>query len=633
MDKASELLKMAIAAGKKRNYKKSIEILTHLLTHYESHGAALLYLGRSYHALGEFEKAIGVFDFLLQKNPDSEEGHFFIGRSYLAIGLASQAIYHLSITIEKNPLFVVALGFLGLAYLKTRRSEKAIVCFEKALKIDPRNENIVQGYLNAMLVQGVKLFNLNHFDGAIDIFKYLVKNNPEAILPHLYIARIYRLLDQNQLALKHIERAIELSPEDESLRLQRALTLIKLGKTKAGLDEMSEIGDISQYQETFAHNPGMLLRYLAQKSFEDKEYRKSVYFAKEILKANYKDAEVHALMAECYHKLGSLEKARNHYLRSIEQDKGALHYYHGLFFILWKQENFEELNRFVSRVLRLSPKDQWGHYFQALVFYQLKDDHEHAIQLLHAQIRKIGKDLNLYLALARIYFDNEMNDLAESWLLKSLALDKDHEEVLLMLIEVYHDLNQTAKAIPHYKHYFSLNPDNYALRRDYIKVLLDAAKYKEASEQILHIIPKSRNKEFYKKLLASCYIRLKKYDEAAFLFRELLQQSPRSLEYLQALLSCLDFLKNRKAAIELLKKAVPFFKGDPQIYLMLGVFYYKEGLYEEALHPFREVISKYPKNWKAYRNLSMVYKMMGNEDFYIKFNKRAQDLYSKQNPS
>ena len=55
-----EIYNSAIEAGQNRDYHSAVKLLTHVVSQTDGFPQALLYLGRSYHALGQFDKAVQV---------------------------------------------------------------------------------------------------------------------------------------------------------------------------------------------------------------------------------------------------------------------------------------------------------------------------------------------------------------------------------------------------------------------------------------------------------------------------------------------------------------------------------------------------------------------------------------------
>ena len=132
------MLSQAMEAGRKRDYRRAADLLARIVGSTDEFPQAQLYLGRAYHALGEFANAAQVLGFYVRSHPRSLSGLFFLGRAYLGMEEYGLAVRHLKRAVEQDPRFSPAYGLLGLACLKARRPDKAIWWFARALEVDPQ---------------------------------------------------------------------------------------------------------------------------------------------------------------------------------------------------------------------------------------------------------------------------------------------------------------------------------------------------------------------------------------------------------------------------------------------------------------------------------------------------------------
>ncbi len=621
-----ELLKDAKTAGQNRDYQKAVELLTELISKTDEFPEALLYLGRSYHALGQFHKAIYSIKFFLKLKADFAPAHFFLGRSYLALGFYKNAIIHLRKALNNNETFSPALSFIGLAYLKIKRPEVALTYFEKALEVDPQNPRINTGYLNALLVQAIKYFYRGRLDEAAQRFEFLIKEKKDNIIPYLYLASIYREVGQLKLALISYEEALKISPNDPVLHLQKAYILLHLSKGPQALLEIKKAQELLQDEIGSITDPLKLLKLITLTYYRSKHYRETIYFGKKVLKHDYQDPDIHMLIAESYRYLGEAEKAKNHYLRALDVDPKRLELHYGLALIYWEEQSYQELSAQSSRILRLKPDDPTAAYFQALSLAHLKTDPKTVIPLLQKQIRIQGPDPHLMYCLGKAYLDIDLPDLAENWLKRTLTLETDHKDSFLLLATVYRKLAKPKQEIQVLKSYVMIFTDDIATRKRYVRLLLQEDRHSAAAGEIVKLITREADNLKLKRALAYCYQKLEKYGEAILILKELLKQDPESVDDLRALLFCLDKMGNRRSAILLLESALKFLKETPELLLTLGTLYAKQKDYEKASQVFREVIDLKPKDWKGYYNLGMVYKKTGNTEFANKFLARAEEF-------
>jgi tetratricopeptide (TPR) repeat protein len=621
-----ELFGRALEAGRNRDYQLAIELLQEVLVQSDQFPAALLYLGRAYHAAGDFNRAIQALQFYLKLEPDSAEGHFFLGRAYFTLGLLGHAFRHLETSTTLDGSFVPALGLLGLTLLKRGRPQTAISVFERALSLEPGNQRIFTGYLNALLTNGIRLFRRHHYEEARDTLLFIRKHRPDSLVAHLYLASIYRELGDRELSLLHFEEAGHLAPDDPVLHLQKAILYLQQGNNPAAFEEMTEAMQRLGSQKISTQDVQSLLRIMTIVLFQNQRHREALESARRVLRISYRDGDMHAIMAESFSKLGELKKAKNHYLRALDTDKNRLEFNYGLAAVLWEQGDYEELSSVLDRILRLHPEDEYALYYRALSLPCLVDDVRQTISALQEQIRRSGPDPHLMNALGQEYLRADLPELAEGWFKRTLKRAADFEQALAKLIEVYVRLEDKSKLLRAYADYLKAYPDNLELRKSYAHQLYDQGIYAKACTQLEMILPREPKNTDFRIMLAHSYRQTAKYPEAILLYRELLLESPRELELVKPLVICMERSGKRETVILLLEKAIKLFKEDVWLQHRLGSLYMAEGRLEKAAQTFRSVIGLDPQDWQAYGSLGELYRKMGNNEFADRFRKRSKEL-------
>jgi tetratricopeptide (TPR) repeat protein len=621
-----QLLLQIREAGKKRDYEAAIRLCTELLSQTDQYPEAILYLGRSYHALKRYDKALHAFQFFLDRKPAAPLGYFFLGRTYAALGLHKKAIAALKIVLEKDPHFVPALSFIGVAYLKLRRPEIALPFFEQALKADPKNIRIRNAYLNALLVQGIRLFYRKDLEGAARVFEFLAKEQRGNILPVIYLAIISRELGNYTLSLLYYDEALKISPHDPVFHLHKAHILLKIGRQKEGLSELKYAKEFLKEDIAGISDPAQLLRLIAVTHYKNNRYREAIYFGKQVLKNNYADADMHMLLAECYRFFGDLVKAKNHYTRALEADSRRSELLYGLAVVLWERGDFQELAALARRIQRLNPNDPMASYFQVLALGELKTSPE---TLLQDEIHRHGPDPQLMWSLAREYVRNGRPELAENWLVRTLKLIPGDQESLLLLDQVYANLKRYTDEILVLKEYCGRFPAETYYLKKYVRLLLFEARYAEAVNGLEKLITREPGNIRHRRTLGIVLLKAGNYSDALIIFKELITREPKSVFYLRQLIYCLVKLKKLATAVSILEKASRFMKNETAILLPLGVLYGRTKQFEKAGEIFRAVLGIDAGDWRAYHNLSMLAKRMGNRALSKSFLRKAQGLQSK----
>jgi len=616
----------ALEAGRNRDYVRAAELLQGIVVETDGMPEALLYLGRSYHALEDYSRAVQAFGFFLKRQPESSQGHFFIGRTYFALGLLSRAGKHLRESVRLDAGFAPALGLLGLTLLKSGHPESSVLCFEQALKIAPEDRNLFTGYLNALLTQGIRHFHRHSYQDALANLQFILKHRPDSLVAHLYLASIYREIGDHERSLRHLDEASHLQPDDPILYLQKAAAHLGGGNHTAAYAEMGKAMKLLGQQPRIIQDTQGLLRLMTLVLFQNQRHRQALECAREVLRQDYHDGQMHAVMAECFGNLGELRKAKNHYLRALEADRSRIEYNYGLADVLWRRGEYRELETLLGRILSLHPDDAYASYYRALSLPFLDAPCEDTIPLLQQQIRSFGPDPHLMHALGREYLRAELPELAEGWFRRTIQRVEDHRGALLALIRVYRELGRSVELEKAFAGYLEKYPEDSSTRREFAVLLFERRRYAGARKQLETLLPTEPGSSSLRRMLAACYQRTRRYPEAILLYRELLLETPRAEDLLRALVYCLEQSGSRATAVVLLEKAARMLKSSRWLPVELARLLMAENDLERAATLLRQLVSDRPREWRACQSLGELYRKMGNDGYAQKFLKRADEL-------
>jgi Flp pilus assembly protein TadD len=619
------MLAQALEAGKRRDYRRAAELLARIVGSTDQFPQAQLYLGRAYHALGEYANAAQVLGFYVRAHAASLSGQFFLGRAYLGMEEYGLAVRHLKRAVEVDKSFSPAYGLLGLACLKARRPDKAIWWFARALEVDPRNKRLQVGYLNTALVLAIRLFYRGDLADAARLFNEVLEQRRASILPHLYLAAIYREMGKGSLALYHMEAASRISPLDPYLHLQKAVVLLSQGDKTAAAREIHEGARLLKSSVSPGGSPEEVLRFITLNLFREGRYREAVFYGGRLLRGTYKDSQMHALVAEAYRNLGDGVKARNHYRRAIEGDKTSLELRYGLLAVLWDLGEYEDLLREAARILTKDRTDGPGHYFHSLALSRTGASIQQVLGELQEQVKVRGPDPVLMAELAAAYVRAGLPDLAQGWYERSMKLNPPTAESLLALGAVYEALGKKDRLAEVYGKYLHLRPEDRKARRRLARILFDQESFEAAAAQIALLLPVEPENEQLKNALAVCYRKTGRYPEALIIIRELLSRAPSSVDLLKAAVYCLDRMGARMVALKALSTFMAEHGESLSLLLMAGVLQYQQNALDKAAEVFRRAVSLSPRDWRANRNLGMVYRRMGNDLFADKFLQKARE--------
>ena len=620
------IYEQALEAGRRRDYPRAVALLQELLVRTDQFPDALLLLGRSYHALGDYARAAQVLQLFLNSNPDSAPGHFFAGRSHLALGLPELAARHLKRSVELQPGFAPALGLLAVAVLKSGRPALAVGLFEQALALDPQNPRLLNGYQNARLTLGIRLFRRRRYDEAEALLAALWRQRPDSLVLNLYLAGLYRergLLDRS---LQHWAEVVRLAPEDPALRLQKAAVHLQRGETRDALRELGEGFRRLGATAPAVSDPTELARLAMMVLFRNRRHRQALEYARTLLRASYRDVQAHAIMAECFAALREPVKAANHYRRALELDPARLELYYGLAAALWEAGQYPELSQLAARIEHLSPDDGYAAYYRALCRALQGEDCQATIPALQEQIRRHGPDPALMGALGREYLRADLPELARGWLERTMKADPANQRALLDLIGVERRLADAERELAACAQYLRLRPQDGRVRREYAGLLFRRKDYARAAGEIEQLLPRQPRNASLRRMLARSYRGSRRNAEAVLLFRDLLRENPSSEELLQELAFALTASGSQPSAVALVKKATQAFPKKPGLHVLLGGLYVKARDLERAAQTLRQAVSAFPADWRLARSLGLLYRRQGNAGFAERFLARARQL-------
>ncbi|MFP4362869.1 MAG: tetratricopeptide repeat protein [Spirochaetia bacterium] len=623
-----QLFKNAINAGKNRDYQKAQKYLLQLISETDHFPSALLYLGRTYHALGQYEKAVAAFHYYLKTKPGSKPAHFFLGRTLLTLRRFTEAVSHLKQSLDDSDNRAETFSLIGLAYLKKKNPESAVRYFEKAVYIEPENKKIYTAYLNALFVNALQHFQGNDIELAREMFEFIIQNGNFGVLPFLYLAKIYRMNNNYSGALKNLDMAVEKKPNDKVIRCQRAEILMRMGQRDRALDDLKQTDINVEQLSGNTKDTYFLDQQMAFDLYKRGEYQKVIFYGKQMLRRNPSDIQARLMTGEALRNIKEYGKAKNHFMSAKALDKTMLQPRYGLAMVLWETGEYKEMYRELMGITQIVPDDTVANYYLALCAPKVGVETKLTIAKLQEVIQQEGPDPYLMEALGNEYLRGSRPDLAKGWFERAVSVKEDLQSAQKGLIHVerMQEDPDTEQLLELYQKYSERFPKDKKMRHEYIALLIEEEQYETAITQAENQLPFEPDNISLLGLLAFSYRKAKKYKEAAAQYRQLLRQDPGNKKYLQGLIFSLEKQGKQANAAKILDKALDFIGYDTELTLVLGVLLYKSNKVEQALTVFRRVASESPNEYRSYKNMAIIYERQGQKEFAERFKQRAEKL-------
>jgi len=213
----------------------------------------------------------------------SEQSRFAAGLSLFQKGRFDEAKNILNNLLSNNPKHLDALHLSGVIYGQLKETKKAITYFQKALKINPSDDELHSNLGNA-------LTDDNQFELAVAHFDYAIKLNTNNFTAFSNRGRALHALSFFDDALTSYNKAIEINKNFAEVYLNRGITLYKINRLTEALSSFKNaINFRNEYAEAF-FNCGVVLHALVR-------YEEAII--------NYKKAiEIKPYYAEAHHNCG-----------------------------------------------------------------------------------------------------------------------------------------------------------------------------------------------------------------------------------------------------------------------------------------------------------------------------------------
>lgn len=119
----------------------------------QSNVGELFMLSKSYFLAKNYDKAIDVYQKIIEINPNSDIAYINLGLSYRELGNVKEAIKSYQRAIAINPKSADAYFHLGVVYSKQGKIEEATEAYQKAIVSNPKNDQMFTNLFELQLIQ------------------------------------------------------------------------------------------------------------------------------------------------------------------------------------------------------------------------------------------------------------------------------------------------------------------------------------------------------------------------------------------------------------------------------------------------------------------------------------------------
>lgn len=284
----------------------------------------------AYQNLKDYDNALHYFNLALSIQPDYKLSKanksivlFLQGNEKMNIGNNQSAIPYYQQALSINPNNVEAYNNLAIVNMNLENFDLAIENLNMALKINPEYNLAKNNKALVYCNKGSKKINTGDYQGAINDYTEALNSNPNYLDAYTYIANAYVMKSADyKTAIIYLNKALELSPYNESLKEIKAIAYLRRGTKK--MDSGDNQGAVSDFMDAIDTNPFCQEAYakvataftnLGNKSLSEQYGNKALKMKDDIKKRN--EAKIYYTDALKKYELQNYQEAITDFTKAI----------------------------------------------------------------------------------------------------------------------------------------------------------------------------------------------------------------------------------------------------------------------------------------------------------------------------
>lgn len=188
-------------------------------------------------------KALALLERALRMSPRNHELLYFIGETYLMVRQPEKALELWKHVIELEPKHSRARMMIGILRLISGRMDEARSLLKESI-VNPSNSPA------PMLALAALEFREGHF-GESERYVRSAHQKLETAFGHVLLAVNFNRLEQPRKALKELEKAHDLRPDDKQIMLHLASLYVKLGFTNRARETYRKISTLNPQEDVY----------------------------------------------------------------------------------------------------------------------------------------------------------------------------------------------------------------------------------------------------------------------------------------------------------------------------------------------------------------------------------------------
>ena len=554
---------------------------------------ARLLAGEAAERLGRFRDAAGLFQSVVESNPDNIRARVDLGQLFDFGGVPNQALKLIAPALAKHPNSAQLLTVRGLARVQLKDYTGAFADAQRAVQLDPTYEQAV-GLLAALYRYR------NENAQAVSLVKNTLQKLPGSTQLREVLASIYAQSGDDLDAEKELQDLIAMRPAE--LRYRALLARVDVRGNQ--LDQAE--GVLRAAIQVAPHDDDaklLLVSFLT----DHRAAAQGSAALRSFIAAEPDDSRLRLALGSALEHSGQADEALNAYGQVVQREgdgPNALIARDRIAVIEVSEGHNDEAAAQVATVLKLDPGNDDALTIRGNL--ELASGHPTAaITDFRAVLRDEPGLVAVHRLAAQALIDSGDTALAEDQLQTAIQIAPDDPNTRLELAQIYLQSGDNDRAVTVLEQGVQQLPTNGVLRETLTRAYIAKGDFRSATTQadsITAALPHSGAGPYLEGLIA---VAQKRYAPAEADFEEAIKRQPRAISPLLDL-THLELSRHEESqATARLQRMVQTDPTNGLALELLGELDLSQKAYSQAITEFSQAIRAAPGLWYAYRNLAL----------------------------
>lgn len=218
--------------------RDSIERFREILTARPDFVSAYVHLADAYRSMGRTADALLLMEEGIERNPDNYSLLFSLGSMLVEEGRLDRGIEVLNRAVARVDFDIEAWNSLGIAHWRKGELENALVPLEKALVLNPKNDQTLVNLGTVLLSLGQRDRKPDRIERAEKSFRDAAAANPRSATAYNGLGVVFRMRGKVDEAAVFWEKAVEINPDHGFALLNLGRAYLDLGRKDKALSAL-----------------------------------------------------------------------------------------------------------------------------------------------------------------------------------------------------------------------------------------------------------------------------------------------------------------------------------------------------------------------------------------------------------